>query len=171
MTRRKLLITIVVLLGIAGFLLSAIPLLSYFGPSATAGSTLTRLDIRKLQPGEYAYFDNQRQDYWHGKYLIIKDWNSSINVLLILKQQDEFVIPDEHWWRSGGWCKNLAPETKNGKIVPDGSIKCMDTGLPAWTNKAWRWSYSGKRKGEWVGDLHSPPYAIEDGEIVIGKTK
>ncbi len=171
MDRKKVLKTLVICLGVCGLALAATPFVLSLGPSATAGSTLPRLNIRDLNPGDFAFYDGHQDRNWTDKYLVIKEHDGNVSVLIVLTRDDGFVIPDNHWWNGSGLCANLAPETEGSQIVPGGEIKCFDKDIDASMAEEWRWNYKGKNLGHWIADLHSPTFIVEGDEVIIGKSQ
>jgi hypothetical protein len=169
MDRKKALKILVISLGVCGLALATIPLLLSLGPSATAGSTLPRLDIKDLGPGDFAFYDIRQDRNWSKKYLVIKEHDGSVSVLTVLTNDKSFIMPDNHWWNVSGICNNFAPETEGSKIVPGGSIRCFDEDQETSMLEEWRWSYQGKNLGRRIADLYSPKFTVEDNEVVIGK--
>lgn len=170
LNRRTLLAAVTALLGLSGLAVAAWPFVAALGPSATAGRTLPHLPIQGIAPGEYAYFDSgfgwgSRREY----YLVIRPFDGSYNLVTLDMAHGRFIMPDVHWWGESGTCDQLSLAFPKGRLEPGGTIRCMDADKVEWFGQHWQWSYTGKNFSGYYADLYSPPFVVEDDDVVVGK--
>lgn len=78
-------------------------------------------------------------------------------------------MPDTHWWGMSGTCKELSLPPPRGPLERNGDIRCLNVDQGEWSNNRWRWDYKEKNVSKHYDNLFNPKFAVEDGEIVIGK--
>ena len=167
---RRALITALAVLGVGGVALLAWPFLASFSPSATAGGTLPHLDVRALRAGDYAYFDGGNIGGWsQHRYLVLRQFDGSFDVFLVQTQENGFLMPDYNFWNTSGTCKRFSLPLPSGRLAQDGELRCLDSGSDGGNNINWRWNYRGKNITHTFADFFSPPFVVEDTEIVVGK--
>lgn len=169
---RRTLIAICSVCGLVAISLAAWPFIASFSPSETAGESLPHLDIRTLNPGEYAYFDASSNSRWSDNhFLVIRQLDGAFDVFVLQTHKEEFLMPDFNWWGWSGSCTHFSLPLPRGRLLPDGDIRCLDDNPAGDNNDTWRWSYHGRNLKSYFSDLYSPPFVVEDGEVVVWKQR
>lgn len=170
MTRKKILTICVATLSMIGMLFASFPLFSSLMPSATAGANLPQYNLRDMAAGTYQYIDTNG-DY-SVRWLVIKQADNSVKVFNIPMTNDGTTLPDKKWFRWGGVCSDFRPETENGFLTSNGTIKCHDEMETPWyadSHLEWQWTYTGENLGKYTQDMQSPRYVVENDYLIIGK--
>lgn len=153
--RRKVLVTVVILAIVMSLAMVAVPFVSAMKPPANAGETLPHIDISLMEPETYKIHKVSSGSWVDRSYLIIRKSTDEFSVYSLPTKNGEVVMPDLMWFRWGGLCKRFGPEMVEGKIEPEGLIKCHDSDLDEYFVKEWRWTFEGKKLGRWTADLRT----------------
>jgi hypothetical protein len=160
-TYRKAIARSVIGLLIIGATLTVVPFCSSLQPSARAGASLPRLNVASLQPGSFQ-IRPMSKDF---VFLLLKDYDSSLHLFWLPRNYaGRVLLPDRNPW-SGPECNNFGPDLTNGRMAPDGMLRCQDIGADDWRT-SYRWTYSGHRLGAGQSDLTSVRFKIEGSDIV-----
>ncbi len=155
-----------------GILVAMSPFISSMKPSAKAKAELPRIDISVLDSGVLHFYDNPaRGAFFNGykwKLLVYKSPDGLIRVWDIPVRNGSVGMPDIHWWRPVHSCQTFALINKVegfNKI----QITCLDTDIPEWWAKHWRWYTNGKNIEQMVDDLDESSGVIEGKYFIYGK--
>jgi hypothetical protein len=166
--RKKVLWAGMLSLMIIGIGFLSVPFFSAMNPPANAGQDLPYIDISHMENGTYTYSHSEIEGWFGTSFLIIKKYNSEFIVYLVPTKNDAFVMPDLKWYRQGGFCKDFRPETIDGKIKPNGYIKCHDSDIPEWNHDEWLWTIDGRKLGKWTADMETIKFKLTSSYIIIG---
>ncbi len=167
MDRYKFLSRMTLALFVIGVIAAMYPFWASMRPNAKAYGALPRLDVSKVNHGEFLIVQMPNGFQLHSGYefqvAIYKDTNGNVNVWNVPVKNRAVAMPDIHWWRPMFPCKNF------GISQDKASIACLDPDTPEWWQKHWRWTLDGKNIEQMVDDLERARGILEGDYFVFGK--
>jgi len=158
--RKKILLTIVMIMILSGIVFACVPFVGALKPPANAGENLPAVDVSKLENGDFIIYDSEADYYFKPRYLIIKGYDSKIRVFEY-PTRGYVRLPDYRWYRWGPRCQDFGPETVNGKLKPNGMILCKDKEALDWLSDEMHWDYNGENLGKYTEDMNSTKFKIK----------
>lgn len=160
MSRKSLLVITTSIFICIGVIYLSIVFASSLRPSARAEANRPHFNISELEIGTFQNLNTESD-----RYLVIKDYDSTLHVYWLPFRNDKVYLPDEMWFRAYYPCSNFGPEmNEERKIKKDGRIICHDTEnfLPEHS-----WTYRGHNLGKYTEDMAPAKFRIDQSFLVI----
>jgi hypothetical protein len=173
MSKRKLLVSAIVLMVIVGFSFAAFPFVAALSPSMRANAEITSININDMKPGSYKIATHSGSvEYFRGyksSVMLVKRLDGHIDAWRLSTRNSEVGLPDYHWWQVYFDCKDFGPTLVNGVIDETKPICCRDDlerryGI---TNNRWKWSIDGKALVNYLDDLDRIEGTVKGGYYVL----
>ncbi|WP_152452538.1 hypothetical protein [Microbulbifer sp. THAF38] len=174
MNQKKSLLILVSTTLLIGVVFSMVPFFSSLQPNAKAEAALFKLDISKINNGEFIIFDHPNYgDSIRGykwSVMIYKSHSGSITAFDIPRKGKATGLPDMYWWRPAWPCFNFGPTFSGSKVDESMPIKCHDNReeLDYWLPQV-EWDLSGKTIKGGMDNMLPTLGTVEGKHFVFGK--
>lgn len=161
--KRKYLLSAVVVLGLTGLALAAIPFIQTFNPTARAINGLPHIDISELEKGRYV-----RVDWVQSRVFVLRLPDDTVRVYSVGFTNGRYWLP--HFDGVKGWalCRDFGPDGKDGVLDINARFRCRDSDIPSLREERFAWDLAGRNLESRADDLTIPKYRIQAGFVVLG---
>jgi hypothetical protein len=138
---------------------------------------LRRIDASDFRPGEarlIVYRDTTRHETYSSpttetgiSHLVIRKYDGAFLGYYLPTWNGAVAMPRSSWWEFSGLCRDFGPDLKEGKLQPEGAIRCRDTSGTEEQRKNWVWSLNGKHESGQLPDLISVLCKVEPDAITL----
>jgi len=140
--KRRALIYGVVGLAVVGATFVALPFGKSLAPNDRARSSLPLIDVADLGVGEFRVVESQDK-----RIYVLQLATNQFTALWVPVQDSSVVMPDMHWFRPAGLCRDFGPDHEGGVLVPNARFTCHDVRPERWPQDAWLWDAAGRYVG------------------------
>jgi hypothetical protein len=176
MDRKKFLLGAVFSLILIGLFGAMVPFVSSLSPNIKAEAALVRLDISKIQNGQFKtiqahpiYGDTRRGFKWG--LMIYKKYNGELRVWdIAIKTNGDFGLPDRHWFNPYWPCASFGPSLTSGLVNESLPIMCRDQRSDDSWGQWMQWDIDGKAISKHTPDMHRTKGSIEGKYFVFNKS-
>jgi hypothetical protein len=168
MNRRKWLWGTVAGLGLFGLVMVAKSFVFALAPNARADNALFDMDVSQLQAGDFRILDNGSDaSGFHGRLLVLRQYDGQLRVFVVSMSRGRAWLQEGHFpqW-SYLLCNELGPDIRDGKLLPDGVIRCQDVTQDELALRS-RWTYEGKSLNSFWANLWVPHYRMVGSHLQV----